>query len=133
MAKYADVARDVEGLFGTAEWITHGITAYPSNYQGGDYENEFVKLEILPNRALIRYSDPSVEGSVIVQIYTKAGLGITRAMEIADLLDNLMQTQSLTRGTTLGTSSLSFLGIDSQDNSLHRADYFIPFRLNRKQ
>ena len=128
MAKYADVVRDVEGIFSGTTWTNHGIQAYPSNYQGGSFEDEFVKLEFLPAQPITGYSRFGVGGQVIVQIYTRAGNGITRSTEIADILDTVLQAKNLSRGTQTGTSTLSFLGIDNDDNSLFRADYNVSFR-----
>ena len=128
MAKYADVHRDIEEIFATTEWTQRGITARPANFQGGSFENEFVMVEIIPGRPLNRYGNLTVQGQVIVQIYTPAGQGTSRSMQIADILDTVLQAKTLQRGTQTGTSSLSFLGIDNDDNSLFRADYSISFR-----
>ena len=131
MAKFKDVQTDIERLFGGLDdspWLTYGITSYPVNYQGGTYASEFVIVEIIPGRPLTTYGSQGVQGQVIVQIYTQAGNGISRAVEIADLLDALLQGKQLPRGTITGTSSMSVRGIDSQDNSLFRADYVVPFR-----
>ena len=128
MAKYADVLRDVEELFASTAWTATGIQAYPSNYQGGSFTDEFVRVEVLPAQPRTSYGSLRVGGQIIVQIYTRAGEGTRRSMEIADLLDTVLQAKTLQRGTQTGTSSLSFLGIDNDDNSLFRADYAISFR-----
>ena len=128
MAKYRNVQTDIEGVFATSNWTGNGIQAYPSNYQGGSFADEFVKVEIIPGRPLLTYGSPGVQGQVIIQIYTRAGDGISRSIQIADILDTLLQVQTLPSGTTTGTSSITFLGIDSQDNSLFRADYSVSFR-----
>lgn len=128
MAKYADVLRDVEEVFASAEWTSTNITAYPVNYQGGSFSDESVRIEVIPGRPITNYGDLGVGGQIIIQIYTRAGEGITRTMQIADSLDTVLQAKTLQRGTQTGTSSLSFLGIDNDDNSLFRADYSISFR-----
>ena len=128
MAKFRDVQRDVEELFAAETWTDHGIPAYPSNFQGGTYSAEFVRVEFLPGRPLTTYGSRGVQGQIIIQIYVKAGGGISRAAEIADILDSIIQGQQLPRGTITGTSSITFLGIDSLDNSLFRADYSVGFR-----
>ena len=128
MAKYRNVQSDIEGVFATEMWTENNIVTYPSNYQGGDFADEFVKIEILPGRPLTTYTRPGVQGQIIIQIYTRAGEGITRSAAIADILDQVLQVQSFSRGTQTGTSSIAFLGIDSQDNSLFRADYSVSFR-----
>ena len=128
MAKYRNVQSDIEGVFATTQWRDNRIQAYPSNYQAGSFADEFVKIEIIPGRPLTTYTRPGIQGQVIIQIYTRAGNGITRSVEIADILDTILQVQTLPSGTQTGTSSISFLGIDAQDNSLFRADYSVSFR-----
>ena len=97
MAKYRNVQTDIESLFATPIWTGNNIQAYPSNYQGGSFADEFVKIEIIPGRPLLTYGRPGVQGQVIIQIYTKAGEGISRSFQIADILDNLLQEQTLPR------------------------------------
>ena len=128
MAKYKDVQTDIEEIFGTTAWNRRLITMLPSNYDGGVASPDFLRLEILPLRPLTNYGRLGISGNIIIQIYTKAGLGISRATEIADILDEFLQSKTLTRGTNTGTSSVSFLGVDSNDNTLFRADYLVPFR-----
>ena len=130
MAKFTEVVRDVEGLFArNTPWSSHRIQAFPSNYQGGGFEDEFVKIELIPAQPLTAsYGQFGVAGQIIIQIYTRAGEGISRSLAIADLLDSELQAKHLPRGTQTGTSSLSFLGIDNDDNSLFRADYVVNFR-----
>ena len=128
MAKYAETKADVEGVFASEDWTNNNITAYPSNYQAGDYSSEFVRLEILPNSQRVSYGDIGVAGNVIVQIFVEAGVGITRATEISDILDTVLQNKIFSRGTQTGASTLAFLGLDASNNSLFRAEYLVPFR-----
>ena len=39
MAKYAETRADIEGVFASENWTNNNITAYPSNYQAGDYSS----------------------------------------------------------------------------------------------
>ena len=128
MAKYSEVQQDIEEIFGSQAWTSNNLTIYPSNYQGGQYTSEFMRLEILPSRPLTTYASLGISGNIIVQIYTEAGLGISRPIELADLLDTFLEQKTLPRGTQTGTSSISFLGLDAADNSLNRADYLVSFR-----
>jgi hypothetical protein len=127
MAKFSEVIEDIEGIFGTSSWTSKSIQAYPANYSGA-YTNEFVKLEVIPSRPLNIFGNLSVQGQVIAQIYVQTGLGTRRIMEIADHLDDVLQAKTLSNGTQTGTSALSFLGVDPDDNSLFRADYSISFK-----
>ena len=127
--KYADVIRDIEEQFANENWsILSKVKAYPSNYQGPNNENEFVKIEFVPAQPVNNYGQFGVAGQVIIQIYTEAGIGLTRTSDVAHDLDVLIENKRFSRGTITGTSSLSFLGIDNDDNSLFRADYSIGFR-----
>jgi len=127
MAKFAEIISDVEGIFGTTAWTSKNIQTYPANYSGA-YTNEFIKLEVIPSRPLNYYGNLSIQGQAIIQIYVQTGLGVRRIMEIADHLDDVLQAKTLSNGTQTGTSALSFLGVDPDDNSLFRADYTISFK-----
>jgi len=129
-SKYTDVLRDVEGLFSSTAWTANNIPAFPSNYDvsaTAQNNQEFVVIEVIPGRNFTNYGRPGVKGQVIIQIYTAAGQGTARANEIADILDNLMQTRELTRGTLIGTSSMSHLDLDQNDPYLFRTDYSVSF------
>lgn len=127
MAKYSDIQKDIEGVFAGSNWTGNNVSAYPANFVGGNFGDEFVKLEIIPSRPLPNYGKAGNRGQVIVQIYTQAGKGPSRTYEIADLLDSELQNKTFTNGTQTGTSSLSILGIDNDDKSLFRGDYQISF------
>jgi hypothetical protein len=127
MAKFTEVIEVIEGIFATSSWSSKSIQAYPVNYTGS-YTTEFIKLEVVPSRPLNIYSNLSVQGQIIVQIYVQTGLGSRRIAQIADELDDVLQAKTLSNGTQTGTSALSFLGVDPDDNSLFRADYTISFK-----
>jgi hypothetical protein len=127
MAIFAEVISDIEGVFGTSTWTSKNIQIYPANYSGA-YTTEFIKLEVVPSRPLNYYGSLNVQGQAIAQIYVQTGLGSRRIMEIADHLDDVLQAKTLSNGTQTGTSALSFLGVDPDDNSLFRADYSISFK-----
>lgn len=127
MSKYANVISDIEGLFGTTEWTTNNIQAFPSNYRVPANQSEFVKIEVLPLRSNSDYNRFGIEGIVYVQIYVQANNGVRRLMEIADLLDNILQNKALTEGTQTRESSLNVMGIDKDNPELFRADYSVDF------
>jgi hypothetical protein len=130
MSKYTEVLRDTEEIFATADWTTNSIPAFPSNYEvttEARNNREFVIIEVIPGREFTNYGRAGLKGQIIIQIYTEAGLGTSRAYAIADILDNLLQHQELTRGTLTSTSSMAVLGVDSADEYLFRADYTVNF------
>lgn len=126
--KYSNIQKDIEGIFAQTSWTNRNLTIYPANYEGGTVSNEFMKLEIIPARPLNNYRKFGSVGQVIIQIYTQKGHGMTRTFEIADILDSELANKTLSRGTKTGTSSITGIGIDNDDNSLFRADYSVSFR-----
>lgn len=127
MSKYTDVISDIEGQFATSDWTTNNIPAFPSNYRVASNQSEFVKIEVLPLRSNSDYGRFGIEGIVYVQVYVQANKGVRRLMEIADLLDNLLQNKTLTNGTQTRESSLNVLGLDKDNPELFRGDFSVQF------
>lgn len=127
MSKYAQILNDVESQFASSTWTTNSISAFPVNYVVPAQLQEFVKIEILPLRSNEDYNRFGISGLVIIQIYVKANQGSKRLMEIADLLDTLLQNKQLGTGTHTQASSLSVLGIDRDNPELFRGDYSVDF------
>lgn len=129
MAKYENALKSIESVFAADAWTSTGIEAFPANFKPTSFNEEFVKVEVLPGTPNTNYSQVGVGGLVIVQIYTKANTGPKRVMEIADFLDRILQTKKLNSHdlTVTSESTLNFLGIDQDDNSLYRADYSVRF------
>ena len=128
MSKYANVVSDIEGLFATSAWTTNNISTYPSNYEIPSTDNEFIKIEVLPLNTNSGYSRAGVQGLIIIQVYVTANKGIRRLMEIADLLDSLLQNKTLSNGTKTESSSISILGQDRDNPNLFRGDYTVNFK-----
>ena len=127
MSKFTTVLSDVEGQFALSAWTSNSISAFPSNFRIPANQSEFVKLEILPLRSNSGYGRFGVEGIVYVQIYVQANQGVKRLMEIADLLDNILQNKTLTNGTQTQQSSLNVLGSDRDNPELFRGDFAVDF------
>lgn len=127
MSKYTDVVSDIESLFGNSEWTTNNISAFPANYRVPANQSEFVKIEVLPLRSNSDFGRFGIEGIVYIQTYVQANNGIRRLMEIADLLDNLLQNKTLTNGTQTRESSLNVLGLDKDSPELFRGDFSVEF------
>ena len=128
MAKYTDLVSDIEGLFGTATWTNNNISAYPSNYDVPSTISEFVKIEVVPLAPEQDYSRFGLEGLIIIQIYIPVNEGIRRLLEIADLLDNILQNITLANGTKTEASSFQVLGQDRDNPNLFRGDFSVNFK-----
>jgi hypothetical protein len=128
MSKYANILSDVESQFATATWTGTGIQAYPVNYMVPTDKTEFVKIEILPLVSNSDYGRFGISGKLIIQVYVKINQGSKRLMEIADLLDTLLQNKHLGIGTDTSESSLSILGTDRDIPDLFRGDYVLDFK-----
>jgi len=127
MSKYVKVLSDVEGLFGTSAWTTNNISAFPSNLTVPTNKSEFVKIEVLPLDSNSDYARFGLEGKIFIQTYVQANKGVKRLMEIADLLDNILQNKTLANGTQTRSSSLQVIGIDRDNPELFRGDYTVDF------
>lgn len=127
MSKYANILSDVEFEFQTSAWKAHSIKTYPVNFVVPSTVSEFVKIEVLPLGTNTDYGRFGIEGKVIIQIYIKANQGSKRLMEIADLLDNILQNKTLGTGTKTQESSLAILGLDRDSPDLFRGDYSLDF------
>jgi len=127
MSKYENILFDVESPFGNSTWTANNIPAFPSNYAVPANTSEFVKIEVLPLRSNSDYNRFGIEGKIFIQIYVQANKGVKRLMEIADLLDNILQNKTLTNGTQTRSSSLQVLGIDRDNPELFRGDYIVDF------
>ena len=125
-----NILSDVESVFATTAWTSNNIPAYPANYQGDKNNNEYVIVQVLPSSAnQITYggSTKRTSGLIAVKMFVKAGEGSKRLMQIAEVLDNVLQNKTLTNGTRTQASYLETEGLDPANSSLYSASYFIPF------
>ena len=127
MSKFVNLLSDVEGQFATSTWTSQNISAFPANFRVPETKSEFVKLEVLPLRDNSDYGRCGIEGIIYVQIYVQANQGLKRLMEIADILDTILQAKSLPNGTKTQASSLNVLGMDRDNPELFRADFAVNF------
>jgi len=127
MAKFVNLLSDIEGQFATSTWISTNISAFPANFRIPENTSEFVKLEVLPLRDNSDYGRCGIEGIIYVQIYVQANQGLKRLMEIADILDTLLQAKSLGNGTQTQASTLNILGVDKDNPDLFRGDFSVNF------
>ena len=128
MSKYVNIQRDIEEVFATSSWTQHNIATYPTNYPSRKKDDEFLKIEVLPLATLSDYGRFGVSGLAIIQVYIPANKGSMRLLEIADLIDTVLQNQQLERGTMTGDSYVQILGQDADNPNLFRGDYQVTFK-----
>jgi hypothetical protein len=129
---FDSVLEDIESVFASTSWTTNNIDIYPDNYQGAiSDETEFCRLNVLPSSSEnhAHGGKKLLSGLVAVKIFVSAGEGQSRIMEIADILDSVLQNKKLTNGTELNTSYINVEGLDPSNKALYSASYIIPFKL----
>ena len=115
-------------MFNSTEWKAESIKTYPVNFVPVNPGEEFVRVSIIPSDRGI--NSKSSSGVFQIDIFTSAGAGPTRAMQIADKLDLYLQkkSKSVIDGTLqLLESSLYLRGVDKDNSALYWAKYTIPF------
>lgn len=124
---FNNTLKDIEKLFGSTEWTDNGIKTYPQNYQGKIGKGEYVRVNIYQGNSSLRYLGfQNRSGEIVCNIFIPVGKGMSRANEIADLLDNLLTKKNIT-GLQTTNSYTTNVGIDSVDSGLFRLDYTINF------
>ncbi|MDH5182267.1 MAG: DUF4128 domain-containing protein [Gammaproteobacteria bacterium] len=123
---YTDIESDIFSVFGDAAWSAESVSTYPSNFIPENPGSEFLRVTILSAARDMR----SASGQLIIDIFTPAGEGQSRAIAIADILDRFFRNKSLKTG--LGTtqfflSSIVPAGPDMDNPSLYRSNYSISF------
>lgn len=129
---FDSVLEDIENVFASSAWKSNNIDMYPTNYQGDiKNETEYCLVMVLPaSSERYKYGgNKQLSGLVAVKIFTKAGEGQSRIMQISDTLDNYLQDKKLTNGTELSTSYVKIEGLDPSNKALYSASYFIPFKI----
>jgi hypothetical protein len=128
MGKYKQIQDDVFSIFASQEWKEEEIKTIPNNVKSP--EGPFIRVNILTDgRSLNRVS---VEGMLLIDIFTEAGRGPTSAAEIADALDVFLVNNQL--GTSdegvvqLFSSTFSHMGVEE---TYSRAQYSIPLKYYR--
>lgn len=129
MSKYGSINQDLFAVFASPEWQLADILAVPNNYNGPSAP-EYIRVTILPSRPSTLYQNlDTVDGVLMIDIFTPAGQGPGRASAIADVLDSFFQGKT-NGGCQTFVSSLSHYGKDRDNQSLHRSIYSIAFKFN---
>lgn len=133
MAKFSEQQAAIESVFASSEWLASAagtVKVLPGNFQGSIADTEFLRLELLPARIRADYRNIGTAGQVVIQIYTKGNTGLSRSMQIADALDESLQTKLFTTSNgsiQTGPSALAVIGTDEANEGLYRVDYVLTY------
>lgn len=129
MTKYKNILLKVFSIFDSDSWKATNIKTFPSNFVTKNSGSEFIRVSVLPNGSSINIA--SASGLLIIDIFTPAGKGPSRALEIADTLDSFILAKvihvSNANSLQFKTSSLGLTSVDSDNPSLCMTSYTIPF------
>lgn len=124
---FAQSVENIESLFGNTAWTTNNIKTFPQNYQGEIGDPEWVRVNIFQGTSVFRYQGgQSVGGLVNCNIFVPVGQGIRRANQIADLLETLFRTNTIS-GVQTTNSFTTNVGVDSENSGLYRLDFTVNF------
>lgn len=131
MGKYSALQDDVFSIFSTTEWKAENIPAVPSNFVAKGVGSTYIRISIVASSVGSLHPNGSVSGQLLIDIFTPAGFGPSATNLIADKLDEYL-VGKLIKTTSSGqsqfaSSTLTVLGSDTANPSLHRSLYTIPF------
>jgi hypothetical protein len=88
-----------------------------------------MKLSVVmsPSKEVAANGTKKVSGQFTISIFVESGAGQTQLATLGSSLDSLFQKKTLLSAVQTRESSLQFLGVDSSDSSLSRADYSVTF------
>jgi hypothetical protein len=129
MGKFTAVTKDVFSVFASPEWLAENIKTYPRDFVQGGLSSEFIRVSVLtPSEGV---NTKSVNGVMLVEIFTEAGKGPNRANVIADALDKHFSKKTLKTGsgmTQLFDSVLTYNGLDADNSALVKSTFSIQFK-----
>jgi hypothetical protein len=135
MGKYIEIQTRIFNVFNLATWKAEKIKTLPNNFVGNKDLKEFIRVSIIPSGTGINLA--SISGVLIIDIFCEAGNGPTRSFTIADKLDSYLVGQALipSAGVLLQfrNSAFSPVGLDTDDPSMFRSTYTIPFNYTEVQ
>jgi hypothetical protein len=130
MGKYANLESDIFSIFSNATWTATTIKTYPQNFIAVSPGNEFIRLNIVPSGNGVNIN--SVSGILMIDIFVESGKGSKRAFQIADILDSFIKGKTLktnsNNATQFQSSAIQSIGVDTENHSLYRVNYTIPFQ-----
>lgn len=116
-------------LFDGNDWVD--TATYPDDYLGDHPADAFCRFSLVSNSNPLSYqlSDKRTAALLQFKIFTPTGHGRKDAYAIAAAMDNALERLSLAPGVSLGVSSVSDSGTDSDDPTLLVTEYSIPITL----
>lgn len=129
MNRYENLIKSIFPIFGTETWKAEKIRTFAANHVGVNTSDEYIRVSVIPSGSSVNLK--SISGVLIIDIFTKAGNGPNRYFSIADRLDSYLvgQGKSLSAGLFVQffSSTLQPNGLDTDDPTLFRTTYNIPF------
>lgn len=124
MAKYSDIAEDIETAVGSITGLVVIPQGFPAPTGGGSFARMSIIYATDPTN---QFGSFGIRGQVEIAIFTPFGSGERPGQDIADQLDDALQGKVFTNGTQTNGSVLVPRGVDSVDASLIRFNYTLPF------
>ncbi len=129
MGKYASIESDIFSVFAHQDWKNVAIKTYPANFVVVNPGTEYIRVNILIGGQGVNLM--SASGQMIIDVFTPAGNGTRRSLLIADSLDDFFCGKSLSTNnggvTQFFGSTVTHRGLDTDNKSLFRTSYSIPF------
>ena len=129
MGKYSELLADVFTIFAAPAWVGENIKTYPENFLIVSPGDEFIRVSVIPSGPGI--NPKSVSGVLQIDLFSSAGSGPKRLLEIADKLDTYLQQKTVSGRPRASlqcfTSSFASRGRDPDNTGLYRGLYTIPF------
>jgi hypothetical protein len=129
MDRYSNISNSIFPVFGTEAWKAEKIRTFAANHIGVNTSSEYIRVSVIPNGSGSNLK--SMSGVLMIDIFTKAGMGPNRFFSIADKLDSYLVGQgkrpSEGKFVQFFSSSLQPNGLDKDDPTLFRTTYSIPF------
>jgi hypothetical protein len=128
MGKYSATETAIFSVFDSTAWGLELIATFPNNFTGTVPGNEYLRLDIVTGGEGVNLK--STRGQLIIDIFTPAGNGPSRASAIADRLDAFLlgKSKSIASGTLQFLSSaFTPSGLDRANPALYRSTYVVNF------
>lgn len=105
-----------------------GAKVIPSDFKGkATAPFARVHFVLAPTKLASYTGSKELRGLLKISIFAKSGAGDKYFATLANNLDTIFEKKLLANDIQTYTSSLQFLGPDSVDATLSRADYTVPF------
>lgn len=129
MGKYASLETDIYSIFDLPAWQAENLKIYPANFVGINTGDTFIRLSIIPSSTGVNRA--SVSGILLLDIFVPSNVGTKTHFSIADKLDTYLASKTISHSTgtatQFGSSTVSAGKADSDNPSLYRTTYTIPF------